>query len=188
MSKSPVIIAVTGCASSGKTTILNDLEKILSVNYNVIKIPELVRILCDSLQITLYDIENRNLMFEFEQLLLNTYIFLEKFIKKEKCDIILLDRTIWDILVYTKLFHTSNEANKIKMMIDEYKPKYDYIIYCEPLEFKEDKFRINYRKYGEIKLFEEIVKPKTDIILEPAEHYIRIQKILNDEKFKQLIK
>ena len=169
-------IALSGCGSSGKSTLFNDLKKILSINYNVNTIEEVVRPMLESLDLTLEKINgNEDLMFMFEYLLIEKH-YKEEIEKSKGCDILLMDRTIYDYYLYAENLLLEEYYNKIP----KYHLIYDLIIYCEPLEFKNDGVRYDYRDKGEIKWFEEKTKPMANLILPPIEHYKRLNMIFNE--------
>jgi len=138
-------VALTGPACSGKSTLLRDLEKILSERgYKVEVFDEIARD---------YIKEKKHLrMHELETKLFRLY--LRRYEQMKDADIYLLDRDLPDVLFYTLLYDRCSEAIQLAEEIEStiYKYHTDVYLLLSPLENWDSDGRLTLE--GEIKIRE----------------------------------
>jgi len=178
--KKPLFIAFTGPASSGKTTLVKHLSEILNVNYKVYTVNEIVRDILKQWQMPLDTLlEKPDLFFDFQVKGLAKQILLEERLLKSDYDIVMFDRSVHDYFIYAALGLPPHKYNEYKEHFKDVTSNYDMLIYCEHLGFVDDGIRSKkYIEMGEVGLFQTLVKPYTQYVLECEPHWKRIQKVL----------
>lgn len=176
----PLFIAFTGPASSGKTTLVNHLSDIFSLNYNVYTVNEIVRSVLKEWGLTLEELLAKpNEFYKFQSECLTRQIETENQLLQSDYDIVLLDRSVHDYFVYAALGLPPHMYDKYRQQFKDVTSNYDMLIYCEPLEFVDDGIRTRiYIERGEIGLFQMMVKPYTTHVLDKQLHWQRIKQVL----------
>jgi len=178
--KTPLFIAFTGSACSGKTTIVNQLYNILNVNYNVYCINEIVRDTISDFNMSLDEIiDNPNILYEFQSKNLSKQIKIEQQLLTSDYDIVISDRSVYDYFVYSMIGLTPDLYNKFKQEFSNVVNNYDMLVYCDFLGFKDDNFRSKkHIERGEVGLFQMIVKPYASHVLNSNPHWKRMKLLL----------
>ncbi len=155
------LIAFTGVASSGKTTLMNTVSNILENNgYTVKKDTNVSRDTIKEFGIHLNDIlKDYDLTVEFQSRILQKFQDRHKI--DNKYDFIICDRSIYCGIIYTIL--NTNKRLYYKVLNNIEIPNYDMLFYVEPLDFKSDGIRLKqYRENGELELYKLFVEPNCD--------------------------
>jgi len=135
-----VLIGFSGASGSGKTTLVNALaEELTSQGYNVGIVREVVREIFKKWQdkySSLKELRQSDDIVKFQTEALITQIRKELKAIREH-EIVLVDRTIYDNLFYTLLWHNKNFEELSKYLNIIYRvswlPMYDLIFFCIPL-------------------------------------------------------
>lgn len=160
----PVYIGFSGAAGAGKTTIVDRLAEILEANgYAVGKIKNVARDVLEMFKEqkniqSLNELRMKPLYMEFQRNILKTIRLRYNLLREtgvidtdergnpvlKNFDIILADRTMYDVLMYTLIYYNPfRDKDKILEVIDmfnyfkSYEINYDMIFLCEPLEGEE---------------------------------------------------
>ena len=177
----PIFIAFTGPASSGKTTIVNQLSEILGVNYNVYTVSEVVRSVLKKWNMSLDELlNNPELFYEFQSECITKQIDIETELLNSNYDFVILDRSIHDYFVYAMIGLPPHLYDQYKQKYKYVSTNYDLLIYCDHLEFIDDGTRTKvYMDKGEIGIFQMMSKPYATHILDKDTHYKRMKTILS---------
>lgn len=162
-----VIVGFTGRCCSGKTTVFEKFkEKHPEYGY----VPEFVDEVLSKYGVTLGTLRyhsGKYLQFQLE--ILRRYVnAVDKAYRKY--DVIITDRTLYDIFIYSKLYLPERYFNMFRIelfLLDQYMP--DKLIYFEPLPYTDNGIRHRGRLERELELFERYVKPKADAIVNVKE-------------------
>jgi len=143
------------------------LNNVLTENGNKVKVYNSIsRDIIENMKYITFDIDNDNIK-TLQEYIIESYNQLNDEIKNlEGYEYVIIDRTYYDILVYSLIGVNKKNWNDLLLKIDE--PVYDYLVYNTPLDYKEDGIRnkINYREYGEVEIYEKIIKDVCNIIVD----------------------
>jgi thymidylate kinase len=146
-------IAFTGSHGVGKTTLINELEKELSISKNIEVTKEIPRIICEVVNNPEYFRRGQNNL-DKQLLILLGQVIQEYDLSKSDLEIVLCDRTIFDHWAYT-LYLFKNELNNdyikiIENFLVKHMSSYDKIFYL-PIEFdvEDDGTREDDKKFQE---------------------------------------
>ena len=159
-----MIIGLSGRCCSGKTTFLEHF-RLEHPEYGYVS--ECVRELLRNMRTDLRTIrEDPKTYWKFQKLVLDRYV---KDVDRayQYSDVVITDRTLYDILIYSKLYLPQSIQDKFGICIrvlSDYLP--DRLIYFEPLDYWDDGVRSDDKLEEELKLFEEIVKPKANLVVD----------------------
>ena len=178
---SPKFIAFTGPASSGKTTIVNHLSEILSINYNVYTVSEIVRNVLKKWNMTLNELlDIPELFYEFQSECIEAQIGVEQELLSSNYDFVIFDRSIHDYFVYAAIGLPPKLYDQYKQKYRYVATNYDLLLYCEPLDFIDDGVRTQtYVEKGEVGIFQMMVKPYATHVLDNNKHYKRLSTVLS---------
>ena len=155
-------IGFSGASGSGKTTIVKQLKELLSEDFNVVAINEVARSVFLEFNETygyqnLTEIRNSEHYLSFQKRILDEQIYWERKYQKEY-NIVLCDRTIYDILLYVLLYGKPRDIRRFLCYFEyrcEAHEPYDKIFLLEYLKGVDvdDGFRtpdIEYRNAQEL--------------------------------------
>jgi len=179
MSK-PVFVAFTGPASAGKTTLVNHLADILKINYKVHVVSEIIRDLLKDWNTSLDELlKDSNAFYQFQVEGLKRHIEMESRLLNSDYDIVLFDRSVHDYFIYAALGLQPELYNQYRLQFKDVPNNYDLLIFCEHIGFTDDGVRSKeYLKRGELGLFQLLVKPYTNYVLENKPHWQRVKTVL----------
>jgi len=162
-----MIIGITGRCCSGKTTFIEHL-RLEKPEFGYVS--ESVRSVLRNMKTDLNSIRNSpKEYYLFQKLILQKHTSDIKKLYSEGYEVIITDRTILDVKVYSKLVLPLTMSVKFDRLLDTYSDYLpDKIIYFEPLQYKEDGIRSDKLLDDELKLFEKIIKPNADLTVNYA--------------------
>ena len=136
-----VVIGFSGCSCSGKSTTLQRVRELLEQDgYSVHVVPEVARdILREKGVDTLY-VRRPGIYYEFEKTILLRHLTEINKGLANKADVVLTDRTVFDIAAYCILYGenlTENEAKELFDIIDLNVFVYEAIYIFEPVKNRE---------------------------------------------------
>ncbi|MBA2851686.1 thymidylate kinase [Methanococcus maripaludis] len=168
------IIAFTGPASSGKTTIIDamiaDLE---DKDKKVIRISNVTRDVF-TLYSTRYGVTSLDdlrdkpaVVFQFQKDCIARQIAMEMSAKLEDVDFVISDRSVFDYMVYASIFMRFDDyVEYIKVYEQQlHVSRYDELVYTEPLTYVADNFRTTEGREAEICIYEKSIKPLATLVL-----------------------
>lgn len=186
------VIAFSGAQNTGKTTIMRQLGNLLTIHgYKVqvgYKLPsddQSISRRSKRLGFTINESSNFESQYHILLSYLTTDLETRKAAELNRCDFVLYDRGIIDVLPYSKRVTTKKEFSIFKNLYDIHDKMYplDHLIYCEPVPFDDDGHRsVDPNFQNEIiSLFKSIVVPRSTYVLknEPVnERLSTLRKIL----------
>lgn len=167
-------IAFSGVQCTGKTTLLNELEK-LNLNHDVVKF--VVRDLVKTKNIKVNKEGNEDTQIQI----------VNQHLKNLECNNIFVDRCLLDCMAYTTWMFNKGQINQntfnyVKEKYDDNVNRYDIIFYLRP-EFKivDDGFRSLDIKFRDevLEIFEDLVKDLKNVKVLTGSVDERIKTILN---------
>ncbi len=136
------VIGFSGCSCSGKSTTLQRVKEMLEENgYSVYVVPEVARdILREKSVDTLY-VRRPGMYYEFEKTILLRHLTEINKGLANKADVVLTDRTVFDVAAYCILYGenlTEDEAKELFDVIDVNVFVYEAIYIFEPIKNREE--------------------------------------------------
>ena len=157
-----MIIGITGRCCSGKTTFIEHL-RLERPDFGYVS--ESVRSVLRNMKTDLKTVrKSPEGYYLFQKLILQKHISDIRKLYDEGYKVIITDRTLYDVQVYSRLFLPATLSAKFDRFVDAH-PDYlpDRLIYFEPLPYRDDGVRTGDKLDEELRLFEELVKPKADL-------------------------
>lgn len=166
-------VAFSGVQCTGKTTLLNELEK-LNLNYKVIKF--VVRDLVKTKNIKVNQEGNEDTQIQIAN----------QHLKNLENDNVFVDRCLLDCMAYTTWMYNKGQINEVtfNLVKEKYKNninKYNVIFYMRPeFELKDDGFRSLDIKFRDevLEIFEDLVKDLKNVKVLTGSVQERIESVL----------
>lgn len=138
-----LLVGFSGCSCSGKSTTAKKVKKMLEQRgYKVYLVPEVAREILQNTNHNVSYYRKANRFYRFEKNIMTTYIQEIKNACNSDVDIILTDRTMFDILVYViqfGIYLADNECTDLLKTAEAFFKQYTYdaIYIFEELELRD---------------------------------------------------
>ena len=135
------VVGFSGCSCSGKSTTIKEVKKMLEKKgCSVYLVPEVAREELLKNNLNVLQVRRRGKYYNFEKTIFVKHVHEILNAVKEYYDVVLTDRTVYDIMAYCILYGeylTNDEARKLFNAFEFFTHVYDKIYVFEPVKNRE---------------------------------------------------